>query len=227
MKIKKNKIEKDKMKIKKNKKDKIKKKNTIGNKSFNSHFIKLFFATLIWIFLGTLLGYPEFSYINSFFQTIFLFLWSYFGHILAHYFSEFYPLNFINTHISIHHLKVKKFSKIIDIFFECINNFLGFYLLYIIQIIFRFKLFSIKIILYSAFLYIGFHIYYSISENIYHIQHHIDPNCNYSPEILDIIFNTKKYVKNYYHDIPLLEELIPAFISYLIIYIFFSKTYSQ
>jgi hypothetical protein len=186
---------------------------------FSIHIIKLLSIAIIWIFLGTLLGHPEYSYVSSFFQTCFLFLWSYFGHIMAHYVSESFPLNIINTHVSLHHLKEKTFPKWIDLVSESINNFLGFFSLCIFQYLLGVEWLSTKIILYSAFLYIGIHIfYYTLSKNKYHIQHHSTPNYNYSPELLDILFCTKH--ESDYEEISMIYELIPAVVSFYAVFFF-------
>ena len=168
----------------------------------------------IWIFLSTLLGPPEFSYLNSFFQSCFMLFWSYAGHIFAHKASQMYPLNIVNTHISFHHdgdLK-SKYSKFVDLFLESLNNFIGFFVLYIFQIIFGLHIFSLRIILFAAFLYIGIHIfYYTLTQNGYHVEHHLNESCNYSPEIFDILFQTKK--PGEYEDVSFVGELLPAVVA--------------
>ena len=177
------------------------------------HLYKLLFIAFIWLLLSTLLGYPEFSYFNSFLQSCFMLFWSYAGHVLAHKVSDFYPINILNTHISFHHdsdLK-SKFSRWVDLSLEALNNFMGFFIIYIFQKLFGLHIFSLNIILYVAFLYICLHIfYYSLTGNKYHAQHHITPDYNYSPEIFDIIFNTRKESID---DISLAGEIFPAFVA--------------
>ena len=88
---------------------------------------------------------------------------------------------------------------------------MGFFIIYIFQKLFGLHIFSLNIILYVAFLYICLHIfYYSLTENKYHAQHHMTPDYNYSPEIFDIIFNTRKESID---DISLAGEIFPAFVA--------------
>tara|TARA_B100001057_G_C22789634_1_gene927076 strand:- start:669 stop:1250 length:582 start_codon:yes stop_codon:yes gene_type:complete len=184
--------------------------------------ITLIVLALIWISFPILLIGKEDGYASAFIQALLLFYWSYMGHVYAHHASLQYPLNMINTHVSLHHAKLKYVPRWFELMIEAFNNFMGFFVIYLLQSIAGVKLFNLKLILYSAFLYIGLHIfYYSVlTDSKYHQVHHDDPFYNYSPELFDIIFNTKKYDKNY-DKISLIHEAIPALISYyLVIYIF-------
>lgn len=53
-------------------------------------------------------------------------------------------------------------------------------------------------------------------KNNYHIQHHKTPEFNYSPEILDMIFDTK-YDAKCDNDFSLIKELIPVIIGFIIV----------
>lgn len=185
--------------------------------NFNIHIIKLIFITFIIILGGTLIGATEYSYQSALIQSVILYLYSYWGHVLAHNISQEYPINVINTHISIHHNENSTYSRVFNLFTETINNFFGFFILIIIQYLVGIKLLSNRIIFYSLFLYIGVHIfYYSITEYKYHVQHHITPDYNYSPELLDIIFSTK-YNNDNDKELSVTNELIPAFVSYYLV----------
>ena len=83
--------------------------------------------------------------------------------------------------------------------------------------LFNINIFSKKIIIYSAIWYIATHIFnYSMIKNNYHIQHHKTPEFNYSPEILDMLFDTK-YDANFDDDFFLIKELIPVIIGFIIV----------
>jgi len=185
----------------------------------DGRIFKLCVITSIWLILSTLLGPPEFSYWNSFLQSCFLLFWSYAGHIFAHKVSKYYPINMINTHVALHHNAELKsqYPKWVDLSFEALNNFMGFFVLYIFQWLFGIHILSLKLILFAAFLYIGIHIFsYSLNNSKYHAEHHITPETNYSPEIFDILFHTKK--EGPYEDISFKEELLPAVVAFVFIY---------
>ena len=180
---------------------------------------KQIFIISIWLILPTLLAYSEYGYINSFLQSCFLLYWSYIGHVYAHKVSQMYPINIINTHVSLHHDSIFKsqFPKWVDLFLEAVNNFMGFYVLYIIQYAFGLNILGLKIILFSAFLYIGIHIfYYSLTNNKYHAQHHLTPEYNYSPEIFDILFQTR-FDDEEYDEVSIAGEIVPAFVAYALV----------
>lgn len=185
----------------------------------------LVILALIWMTFPIILVGKEDGYANAVVQSLFLFYWSYMGHVYAHNISLEYPLNIINTHVSLHHSEVKNVPRWFELMIEAGSNFMGFYVLHIAQSITGIKLFNLKLILYSAFLYIGIHIfYYSLTDNKYHQVHHDTSFKNFSPELFDIIFNTRKNNVNY-DKISMINEIIPALISYyLVVYIFkFSK----
>ena len=183
----------------------------------NERLITLIILACVWMTFPIILVGKEDGYASAIIQTLFLFYWSYIGHVYAHHVSLEYPLNILNTHVSLHHSDFKNVPRWFELMIEAGNNFIGFFILYIVQSIIGVKLFNLKLILYSAFLYIGIHIfYYSLTDNKYHNVHHDTSFYNYSPEIFDLIFNTRKYnVK--YDKISLVNEIIPAFISYYMV----------
>ena len=181
------------------------------------HLFKLTFIAFVILVLGIMLAPPEYSYANSFFQVLALYLWSYFGHILAHKLAHVYPSDILNTHIFIHHDTTDKYSRTLNLASETLNNFMGFYIILIIQFLLGITLFSTKIVLFSALSYIFVHIgYYSLFKNNYHIQHHKTPEFNYSPELLDTIFQTK-YNHDYTNDLSVGAELLPIIGAFIIV----------
>jgi|TARA_B110000114_G_C14973398_1_gene349439 hypothetical protein len=183
----------------------------------NIHIAKLILITFFVILFGTIIGATEYTYEVALIQTILLYLYSYWGHVFAHNVSQEYPINIINTHISIHHNESTYYSREFNLLMESINNFAGFFVLIIIQYLTGVKILSNRIIFYSVFLYIGLHIfYYSITKNNYHVQHHKTPEFNYSPELLDIIFRTK-YNNDYDNELSMTYELIPVVVSYYLV----------
>lgn len=187
----------------------------------NERIFTLIILAIIWIIFPIMLIGKEDGYASAVIQSLFLFYWSYMGHVYAHHISLQYPLNILNTHVSLHHSKFKNVPRWFELIIESFNNFMGFYALHIAQMVTGIKIFNLKVILYSAFLYIGIHIfYYSVlTENKYHKVHHESPFHNFSPELFDIIFNTRKYdVK--YDKISIIHEAIPALLAYyLVIYV--------
>tara|TARA_Y100000816_G_C26102520_1_gene584758 strand:- start:2452 stop:3051 length:600 start_codon:yes stop_codon:yes gene_type:complete len=188
----------------------------------NERILSIILLGLVWMGFAVFLVKKEDGLPSAIIQTLFLFYWSYMGHVYAHHASLEYPFNILNTHVSIHHSKVDHVPRWLELTIESFSNFMGFFVIYIAQMITGVKIINLKLILYSAFLYIGIHIfYYSVfTDSKYHQVHHDDPFHNYSPELFDIIFNTRKYDKEY-DKISIIHEVIPALISYyLVIYIF-------
>ena len=184
--------------------------------------ITLIILVFIWIYFAILLIGKEDGYGSALTQAVLLFYWSYMGHVWGHQVSAYFPFNIIQTHVSFHHGELKYVPRWFEIMVEAINNFMGFISIYLLHAIVGIKLFNLKIILYSGFLYTGVHIFYYtiLTDNKYHQVHHGNPSYNYSPELLDIIFNTKKYDENY-EKISLIHQTIPALLSYhLVKYIF-------
>ena len=179
----------------------------------NLHYFKLIILACITILLGSLLGSPEYTYINSLLQSIAIYLWSYIGHIVYHKLNIIDKFNF---HKIIHHDTSNKYSRTINLVIESLCNIWLFFLL-LIPNLFNINIFSKKIVIYSALWYTTTHIFnYSMLKNNYHIQHHITPEFNYSPEILDMLFDTK-YDANFNDDFSLVKELLPVIIGFIIV----------
>ena len=180
--------------------------------------IILIVLACIWLFFPVILVYKEDGYASAIIQSLFLFYWSYMGHIYAHNISLQYPFNIINPHVSLHHSECKDIPRWFELMIESFTNFFSFYILYIVQSFIGVRLFNIKLILYAAFLYIGLHIFYYtiITHNKYHQVHHDTTLYNFSPEIFDIIFGTKKMDEKY-DKISLVHEAIPALMSYYLV----------
>ena len=179
----------------------------------NLHYFKLIALASITILLGTLLGSPEYTYTNSLVQSIAIYLWSYIGHILYH---KITIIDKVNFHKIIHHDTTNKYSRTINLVIESLCNMWLFFVL-LIPNLFNINIFSKKIVIYSAIWYTATHIFnYSMIKNNYHIQHHKTPEFNYSPEILDMLFDTK-YDANFDDDLSLIKELLPVIIGFIIV----------
>ena len=99
---------------------------------------------------------------------------------------------------------------------ESVSNIWLFFLL-LISNLFNINIFSKKIVIYSALWYTTTHIFnYNMLKNNYHIQHHKTPEFNYSPEILDMLFDTK-YDANFNDDFSLVKELLSVIIGFIIV----------
>jgi len=164
-------------------------------------------AVIIWILMLSILALPKYSIINALFQTILILLWSYGGHVLAHKISSTGPLSYLNPHVFLHHDKKIKLSRTLELCIEAIVNFFGFFIIFIIQKLFNYDIFSLSLLIGSAFLYIIIHILdYSMNANIKHTLHHTIHYCNYEPELFDTLFGTRcepqKPYTNMFIEIP-------------------------
>jgi len=149
-------------------------------------------AFSIWLILLSLLGLPKYSIVFSLLQSLFILFWSYAGHVIAHTISSIFPFNYINPHVSIHHNHTLELPRWLNLSSEVFTNFLGFYILYIIQYICNITILSTSIIIGGAFIYIAIHIFnYSMYTNLEHSLHHKNTFCNYGPDFMDVLFNTR------------------------------------
>ena len=146
---------------------------------------------VVWIGVGSLLALPKYSVPNAICQAIFIVLWSYGGHVLAHAISNEGILSYVNSHVFLHHKKSFDIPRWLELVIEACTNFLGFFIIIILQKFFKFEILSPTLVLGGAFLYIFVHILdYSIVGNENHKLHHARTFCNYDPEFLDALFGT-------------------------------------
>ena len=156
-------------------------------------FIDAYFpASFTWIILSALTALPEYSLGSAFLQAIFILSWSYWAHPLGHYLALIYPFNIMNPHVAIHHNKLIILPRWLELLCEAITNFLGFFLLSVIQDLLNIHILSKTMLIGYGFLYIAIHILdYSINGNEKHKKHHENEFCNYNPEVFDTLFNTR------------------------------------
>jgi hypothetical protein len=156
-------------------------------------FIEAYVPTIIaWVFMGSLLALPKYSMPNALLQSAAILFWSYGGHVLAHQMSSTGPLRYLNPHVFLHHDKTILMSRPLELLIEALVNFFGFFIIFIIQKLCNFEVFSPSLLIGAAFLYITVHILdYSIKGNPNHGQHHKKHFCNYDPEFLDALFGTR------------------------------------
>ena len=156
-------------------------------------FSKAYLPTMMfWFFSAGLLALPKYSYANGLLQTTALLLWSYAGHVIAHKLASANILDTINPHVFLHHKKSIDLPRWLELLIETIVNFFSFFIIIILQKIFNLKIFSTSLVLGAAFLYITVHILdFSIFGNEDHKLHHEKELCNYDPEFLDTLFNTR------------------------------------
>jgi len=173
---------------------------------------------LIWTILASFLAMPEYGVISALVQSILLILWTYWGHRAAHIISAYPPFDTINPHISIHHNKSILLPRWLELVEEAIVNFFCFTFILILQAIFDVHIFSTSIVLGAAFLYITIHILdYSLRGNESHGHHHSRTFCNYSPEFLDTLLETRCDPEKPYTDMS--PEIIHALFAFGLAYI--------
>ena len=149
--------------------------------------------------LFTYLGVAEFGLLAAFAQTLFLLFWSYAGHRWCH--SPDMPLYAINPHIQIHHNHALELPRWLSLVSEAIVNFFGFTILLLFEWLIGVKFLSTWIVLASAFLYICIHILdYSIWPNSEHQLHHGKADCNYGPQFMDVLMETRCNPEKPYDD---------------------------
>jgi hypothetical protein len=149
-------------------------------------------AFSVWFVLLMFLGYPEFSLLSCFFQALFVLWWSYYGHIAAHSVSTVFPFNYINPHVSIHHDKYITIPRWLNLTIETFTDLFSFIFLLVLQNILGVHILSEYIVLGGALIYIAVHIFnYSLNGSESHILHHKNTFCNYGPDFMDVIFNTR------------------------------------
>ena len=120
-----------------------------------------------------------------------LYLWAYIIHVLAHNIS---PFSFFH---SFHHddkINNSWWAELIETGVNLIGS--GGISLAIISMIidkkFGYNLLDSHVLLFTTFLYTTFHmINYHVLKVPTHINHHKDPNTNFGPDIMDILFGTK------------------------------------
>lgn len=158
----------------------------------------------VWFVLLMFLGYPEFSLASCFLQTIFLFWWSYYGHLAMHNISTVFPFNYLNPHVSIHHDKYISMPRWLNLTIESITDLIAFIILLLAQKIVGIYVLSEYIVLGSALIYIAVHIFnYSLNGSESHSLHHINPFCNYGPDFMDTLFNTRCKPESPYDDMTI------------------------
>jgi hypothetical protein len=164
-----------------------------AHKINTSEFIKNYGALIfVWLILLTMLGLPKFSVLNSFLQTLFLLAWTYFGHLAIHYIPDGSFLNKLNPHIFIHHNSETPYPRWFNLLQETIFNTLSFVILLFIQYLLGVNVFSTSIVVATALIYVFVHIFdYSLFGNKEHKEHNKYARCNYAPDFMDVLFDTR------------------------------------
>jgi len=145
---------------------------------------------LLYIGIVSFIALPEYSYINAFLQAIFIFFYSYITHRFAHeLFKD--KLAILNPHIYVHHKKSIKMPYFVDLALDSLVELSMFCSLLVFDWYFETTIFSPRLVVCMAFVYIFVHVYeYSIKGSHYHALHHKHSFCNYDPEIVDALFGT-------------------------------------
>jgi hypothetical protein len=156
-------------------------------------FMQAYLAVIVgWFAMISILGLPAFSLASCVFQTMLLLGWTYFGHILAHYVSENEYIHYINPHIFIHHNNELGVPRWLNLLQESITNMLSFLILLWLQYLVGIEVFSTSIVVSVGLLYVIVHIAdYSILGNAGHKLHHEKGRCNYAPDFMDVLFDTR------------------------------------
>ena len=157
---------------------------------------------LLLITLGSILGFPHFSFPSILCQVLFLQVYIYGGHALLHQINEEDPFYIFNPHIFIHHNKHIHFDRWIELAIEGCSNFSYIIFPIILQNLFNIQIFSTSIVISGALLYVIMHIFqYSILGDTNHALHHMHKLCNYEPEFMDVLFHTRCEPDSPYKDL--------------------------
>ena len=139
-----------------------------------------------------MLGLPTFSIVQSLLQTLLLLGWTYYGHMFAHYISQNKYIHYINPHIFIHHNNEFNVPRWVNLLQETVTNMSAFLFLLLVQYFAGVKMFSTSIVFCIALLYVIIHIAdYSILGDPGHRLHHERLMCNYAPDFMDVLFDTR------------------------------------
>ena len=148
-----------------------------------------------------------------------LYLWAYIIHVIAH---NIPPFTFF--HGFHHNDKINKtwWAETIETLVNIFGS--GGISLAILGMIvnkkFGYNLLDSHVLLFTTILYTSFHmINYHILKVPTHINHHKDPNKNYGPDIMDILFNTKM-------DGDLFEDMNHGIVNALVILSFILFTFN-
>jgi len=145
-----------------------------------------------WTLMISMLGIPHFSILSSIIQSIVLLFYSYFGHRFAHTISQYAPFSYINPHIFIHHNNTYNLPRWLNLLQEAIMNASCFLIILVIQYLCGVHIFSTSIVVSAALLYVFIHIAdYSFRGNKEHKLHHQFQMCNFAPNFMDILFETR------------------------------------
>jgi hypothetical protein len=147
--------------------------------------------TVITLTLAMILGLPEYTLVQSLLQTILVLGSTHLAHVFLHLIPDDSFLYKVSTHRYLHHGKHVDLPRWIELTIEGISNFGYFVWISIAQYILGLELFSNSIILYSGLFYVFVHTWYSIEGNEKHSLHHRYSFCNFEPEIMDAIFDTR------------------------------------
>ena len=163
--------------------------DTMRIKEFIRSYGLLIFSTFLII---PILGLPHFTIVSSIAQAIVLLLWTYFGHVLAHYVSQNKYVHYLNPHMFIHHTNEFNVPRWVNLLQETILNMSSFLIILLIQYLLGVHVFSTSIVVAVALLYVIIHIGdYSLNHNDGHKLHHEFHLCNYAPDFMDVLFNTR------------------------------------
>jgi sterol desaturase/sphingolipid hydroxylase (fatty acid hydroxylase superfamily) len=191
--------------------------NNILSKKNLPRYIRFQFIPYFILFLFACIIDKQFPLITLL-SIIIIYLYIYFIHRLIHNIPVI-----INPHLSIHHNHDKNNNSIsqltIPFIIETILNIFFFLSLYIIKNIFNIYFIKDSILFYTGIVYVSTHMinYSMFHAGKNHNKHHNYTNCNFGPDVYDIIFNTtcdNKY-ENTNH---ILINIIIAFYITLIVF---------
>jgi sterol desaturase/sphingolipid hydroxylase (fatty acid hydroxylase superfamily) len=159
--------------------------------TFMQSFSILFIVSLI---TSIALVYPKYSIASISIQLVFLNLWIYWTHRIAHSL----PNNPFNYHIYSHHNKQFHLSRPIELLFECITDFSWFLILFFIKYMFNLDFLSTTLIFFIGLWYSSVHVLnLSLFNDSVHKLHHTEPEFNYGPPYIDYFFGTLKMDPSY------------------------------
>jgi len=152
------------------------------------------------LFLCAHLLEPTLPFLHLFTAGICINIWIYLIHRIFHSFyilcsqstiSTLQKISYLNFHVSIHHRKCLVLPKWLELTIESTQEVLMFFIFVTLQYITDIHIVPMSIILLVGFLYNSIHIInYSIYSSDIHNAHHINPDTNFGPDILDHVFGT-------------------------------------
>lgn len=184
------------------------------------HLVKhlLIYIKKNWLFV--IIGYTTVYFFDKYTEKIplmtlltlfFMMGWSYYSHMLFHYFNTLHKHH--HDHLICETLFYRGLEFLID--FVVFGGLILIPFGMLFEYLFHSRMFNYYGIFFWSLLYSTYHINWHFMESLNpHQHHHKYLNCNYGPDIIDILFGTKM-------DIDVIENMNSAIINIFCIFLFF------